>query len=161
MDRKTKIRRFCNVILLLAAACTQYTNLLMAHQATSQPSKRASWSDEETDAFLTYLHEHRSEAGDGGFKPSVFNGAASHIAPLLAKDGVVKDPTRCKTKWNSVHDFITNEDLTHSLQMKTIYTAIETYRNTSGVHWDHINGANIQGEAAESVWNAYVSHKVC
>ena len=44
--------------------------------------------------------------------------------------------------------------------MKSIFTAIETYRNQSGVHWDNERGANIVGEAADIVWKAYLKTKV-
>jgi hypothetical protein len=38
---------------------------------------------------------------------------------------------------------------------------IESYQNVSGAHWDAQRGANIQGEAAAAVFNAYVAQKVC
>ena len=46
-------------------------------------------------------------------------------------------------------------------QLKGIYNAIEGYRNSSGLHYDNEKGANIQGEAATAIWNAYVARKVC
>lgn len=29
------------------------------------------------------------------------------------------------------------------------------------MHWDNTNGANINSEAAERVWNNYIAQKVC
>jgi hypothetical protein len=34
------------------------------------------------------------------------------------------------------------------------------YREKSGIHWDNENGAKIEGEAADKVWQAYISTKV-
>jgi hypothetical protein len=41
------------------------------------------------------------------------------------------------------------------------YMAIQQYRSQSGVHWDNTIGAGIEDEAALSVWNEYISKKVC
>ena len=38
---------------------------------------------------------------------------------------------------------------------------IESYQNVSGAHWDLQRGANIQREAAATVFGAYVAQKVC
>ena len=47
------------------------------------------------------------------------------------------------------------------LQLKTIYSAIQKYQEqTSGLHWDNVNGANIKTESETSVWNGYVATKV-
>ena len=46
--------------------------------------------------------------------------------------------------------------------MKGFYNVIKDYRNQSGVHWDNEKGANIEGEAAATVWMSYIQqHKVC
>ena len=131
MDHQSRIRCFRTAVLLLTAACAQYTNLLMAHEA-SETSKRAKWSDAEIEAFLTYLQEHRSESGKGGFKASAFNGAATHIAPLLSQGGVPKTAKCCQTKWNSVCHFTTNDD-TDSLFVDEGH--IYCHRNISGHIW--------------------------
>jgi hypothetical protein len=44
------------------------------------------------------------------------------------------------------------------VQLKTIFRAIISYKETtSGTHWDNVNGANIDGEAALSAWNNYIN----
>lgn len=46
------------------------------------------------------------------------------------------------------------------LQLKATFKVIHAYHNVSGAHWDDINGANIEGTAAATVFDAYVSQKV-
>jgi hypothetical protein len=47
-------------------------------------------------------------------------------------------------------------------QLKTTYNAIQEYcSHTSGFHWDHDRGANIEGVAADQVWQSYILTKVC
>jgi hypothetical protein len=46
------------------------------------------------------------------------------------------------------------------IQIKAIYTSIQKYR-ASGMHWGIVNGAGINGEAAERAWNSYIAQKVC
>ncbi|KAG2082782.1 uncharacterized protein F5147DRAFT_783177 [Suillus discolor] len=61
----------------------------------------------------------------------------------LQKQGPDKDMAQCKRKWQA---------------LKQIYNAIERYRNNRlGCHWDNVNGANIQGEAAELQWNQFIT----
>ncbi|KIJ59007.1 hypothetical protein HYDPIDRAFT_101488 [Hydnomerulius pinastri MD-312] len=48
---------------------------------------------------------------------------------------------------------IFSTNYTHLLQLKTMYTVIQTYRNQSGFHWDDVNGANIQGATAKAVYS--------
>ena len=44
------------------------------------------------------------------------------------------------------------------VQLKTIFCAIISYKETtSGTHWDNVNGAKIDGEAALSAWNNYIN----
>ncbi|KAF9236385.1 hypothetical protein BU15DRAFT_50176 [Melanogaster broomeanus] len=117
-----------------------------SQETSTTASAKASWNAAEVTAFIDYLHEHRAERGDtGNFKLSTYNLAALAIA-FHRTVGPAKTGLMCKTKWTV---------------MKRIYNAIETYRNRSGFHWDHDRGANIEGEAAEAVWNEYISRKVC
>ncbi|KAG2140622.1 hypothetical protein DEU56DRAFT_941592 [Suillus clintonianus] len=45
--------------------------------------------------------------------------------------------------------------------LKQTHNAIERYcNNRSGCHWDNVNGANIQGEAAEVQWGQFLSASV-
>lgn len=57
-------------------------------------------------------------------------------------------------------DVILLVQLLSVFQIKQTYTAIETYRNQSGAHWDNDRGANIVGDAADMVWMTYVKSKV-
>jgi len=34
---------------------------------------------------------------------------------------------------------------------------IESYKNVSGAHWDQQQGANIQGDAAVAIFDAYIA----
>lgn len=45
-------------------------------------------------------------------------------------------------------------------QLKATYNSIKGYYNASGFHFDNVNGANIEGETAESIWNDTVTKKV-
>ena len=45
-------------------------------------------------------------------------------------------------------------------QLKNIWSSIQKLKNTSGMHWDNVRGANIEGDEAEKVWNDYISQKV-
>jgi hypothetical protein len=90
------------LILGVAAAtsvCLHYATLLM-----SQDQQKAVWSSEETAAFIKYLYENRSQAGDGGnFKSATFTATSEVISPLL-QYGPKKTGKMCRTKWTSVSD---------------------------------------------------------
>ena len=49
------------------------------------------------------------------------------------------------------------------IQFKAIFRAIVSFKeNTSGMHWDDTDGANISGDAASSTFDNYVNlSKVC
>ena len=83
---------------LTALGAQFVTSLFMA----SSQQEKASWNDEETQALVDYLWEHRAESGDGGtFKDAVFNTIPARIAHLLSS-GPVKTTKQCKTKYNGV-----------------------------------------------------------
>jgi hypothetical protein len=92
-------RQLINSAASLAALGAQFvTSLIMA----SSQQEKASWNDEETQALVDYLWEHRAESGDGGsFKDVVFNAIPDHIAHLLTS-GPAKTAKQCKTKYNGV-----------------------------------------------------------
>jgi hypothetical protein len=46
-------------------------------------------------------------------------------------------------------------------QLKGIYDTIERFCEGSGLHWDDINGAAIQGEAATAVFDTFVAQVCC
>ena len=92
-------RKLLNSALSLTVIGAQFaTSLLMA----SLLPEKAYWNDEETQALVDYLWEHRAESGDGGtFKDAVYNALPGLIAPLLST-GPIKTKTHCKTKFNTV-----------------------------------------------------------
>ena len=92
-------RKLLNSAVSLAALGAQFvTSLIMA----SSNQEKASWNDNETQALIDYLWEHRAECGDGGsFKDVAFNAIPNHIAHLLTL-GPVKTAKQCKTKYNGV-----------------------------------------------------------
>ncbi|KAG1770153.1 hypothetical protein EV702DRAFT_1202565 [Suillus placidus] len=105
---------------------------------------RAVWTDTETDQLVLYLFNNRAQVYDtSNFKDVTYNAAAEAISQYL-QNGPKKTGTMCKTKWGS---------------LKQTYQAIQKYHQQSGVHWDNVTGANIQGEGATSVWNKYIPKK--
>lgn len=63
------------------------------------------WTAAEEKALVDFLHENRSEAGDGGnFKKPTFQRAAECVA-LLAVNGHTKDVKSCQNKWSAVSYF--------------------------------------------------------
>jgi hypothetical protein len=103
MDNNTTLHRLRAVAAALTTACTQYASLLMAQTIETTETKRT-WDDDELNSFIDYLYEHRSEAGEGGFKASTFNNAAIHIAALRVV-GPPKEGKHCRSKFNAVHLF--------------------------------------------------------
>lgn len=60
------------------------------------------WTVAEEKVLVDFLHENRSEAGDGGnFKKTTFQRAAEHLGPL-AVNGHTKDVKGCQNKWAAV-----------------------------------------------------------
>ena len=65
-------------------------------------SDKACWTEKEEEAFLLYLLDHKSEAGDGAnFTNPVWQGVALHLQPLLQRGGA-KVAKSCKSKWTNV-----------------------------------------------------------
>ncbi|KAF8803320.1 hypothetical protein BYT27DRAFT_7110277, partial [Phlegmacium glaucopus] len=108
------------------------------------PSDKAQWNDQEVSALLDFLLEKKSEIGDAGmFKMGTFNAAAAHITGYCTS-GPAKTGKMCKTKWRA---------------LKTTYSSIQKYQETSGTHWDNKTGATISTPAEENVWNDYIKIK--
>jgi len=60
------------------------------------------WTPAEEKALVDFLHENRSEAGDGGnFKKATFQRAAQHVAPHCTNERA-KDIKSCQNKWAGV-----------------------------------------------------------
>ncbi|KAG2059953.1 hypothetical protein BDR06DRAFT_1062805 [Suillus hirtellus] len=105
----------------------------MAQESSSHTNK-AVWTDTEADQLLLYLFNNRDKITDTrNFKDVMYNSAAEH--------GLHKTGVMCKMKWGST------------------YNTIQKYHQLSGVHWDNIRGANIEGEGATAVWNEYILRK--
>ncbi|KAH9954258.1 hypothetical protein BGW80DRAFT_1128496, partial [Lactifluus volemus] len=74
------------------------------------------------------------------FKDATFKNAAITIGPYL-ESGPSKQAKHCRMKWQ---------------QLKSISTTIERLKDASGMHWDNVHGANIEGDDAGAVWDTYV-----
>lgn len=62
----------------------------------------ATWTHAEVVALVDFLHEHRSEAGDGGnFKKPTFQRLVQHLV-AFCNNGHAKDVKSCQNKWSSV-----------------------------------------------------------
>ncbi|KAL4065829.1 hypothetical protein J3A83DRAFT_4375082 [Scleroderma citrinum] len=115
-------------------------------QETEEPSNqtglmKASWTSNETEKLVDYLHQHHSEWTDGGnFKDSTYGAAAVYLQPFYHK-GKVKDVKGIKYRWG---------------QLKHTYTLICTWHRLSGAHWDNVRGANIEGPAASVMFDAFI-----
>ncbi|KAF8237818.1 hypothetical protein L208DRAFT_1054826, partial [Tricholoma matsutake] len=80
----------------------------------------------------------------GVFSQVVYNSAATEIAKHHTS-GAPKTGKSCKSKWTA---------------LKSTYNTIQIYQNGSGFHWDNENGAKIEGEAADKVWQSYIRTKM-
>ena len=86
----------------LAALCAQFAIYLTCLDLEDE--RKTTWSLEETNAFVDYLHENRSQVDDSGnFKTATFTAAADAILPLR-KNGPRKTRQMCRERWSSVSD---------------------------------------------------------
>ena len=84
-------------IIAFVSLCVQYSIVLMSQETTA--AEKAHWNDQEVDALLAYLGDHRAEGGDNGtFKMGTFNAVSQSIASLRTS-GPSKTGKMCKTKW--------------------------------------------------------------
>ena len=88
-------------ILLQAVAAATVSSFFL--YSMSEPTREnAIWDEKETECMMEYLHDHASEAGDGGnFKNSAYLAEAVYIAPYH-RYGPVKTVKHIKTKYRSV-----------------------------------------------------------
>ncbi|KIJ59830.1 hypothetical protein HYDPIDRAFT_170609 [Hydnomerulius pinastri MD-312] len=138
-------RHICLCVTSLAILLTQHTvDLYMAKKKTVKnkttknkaiKKERSDWSTEETGSLVNYLHQHKSEAGDGGlFQTMTYHNAAMSIVHLYNQEsGPKKTKETIKTKWMN----------------------IETYCGLSGCHWDPTRGCGIEGPGAEAAFHEY------
>ncbi|KAG2072135.1 hypothetical protein BDR04DRAFT_1117185 [Suillus decipiens] len=138
-------QRIYTSVIALTAICVNFTSVLMAQPEVAQftqqiDASKAHWQEAEVDVLLHHLIENRAAGGDGGnFQLSTYNSAAAAINSngTITTMGPPKMGKMVKTKW----------------------TSIETYCNTSGFHWDNVQGAGIDGPAATTIWNTYIHPK--
>ena len=116
----------------------------------------AHWDTASKAALITFLLEHKSEAGDGmSFKAPTFNKAAIHLIPFTLKGGA-KNVASCKNKWAWVCALYQSFcHYTYWLQMKDTYLTVWELMERSGFTWIEQHGANITVES-ELTWEAYV-----
>ncbi|KAG2364049.1 hypothetical protein BDR07DRAFT_1459956 [Suillus spraguei] len=123
-------------VVAVVSICSHFTTVLMATDtATGSSEAKAQWNMAETNVLLAHLLQNMSEAGDGrNFKTSTFTSAATALSSAnLLTAGPPKTNRHCRNKWNL---------------LKGIYQEIQHYHSVSGAHWDNVNGAGINGEAA-------------
>ena len=76
----------------------------------------AHWTPKEELAFINFLVEHKSEAGDGrNFKVATFQKAEAHLAPLLER-GAIKTQKSCRNKYSAVCHLSHINSPSHHLQ---------------------------------------------
>jgi hypothetical protein len=69
---------------------------------TKPQKERATWTQDDETALITFLLKHKSEAGDGGnFKSSTWTLVATKMNGLKKKGGE-KTADSCKGKWTRV-----------------------------------------------------------
>ena len=67
-----------------------------------ESSAKAVWTEADEVAFIQYIADHKSEAGDGmKFKSSFWTGAAAAMQPLTTQGGP-KTSAGCSAKWDRV-----------------------------------------------------------
>lgn len=74
-------------------------NVMEDFASQQSGSSKAQWTKEEVCVFVDYLHSERSTS-DGGFKPSVWNGAARHLQDVFPQVQPPKKVATLKSKWN-------------------------------------------------------------
>lgn len=165
LSRHQFLQRVWSGTIAVTTICVHYATFLMATNSGTISSPKAQWNDNEIAALLQYLDKQKSQSeGVGNFKDPIWNSAPEAIKDHHSR-GPVKTAKMCRNKWTTVRCqlliMMHATDLPPSFQLKGIYNSIEGYRSASGFHFDNVNGANIQGEAATGIWNDIVTKKVC
>ena len=150
------------VAAAIAAFYLQCLSIIMANsQAASTVSQQ--WADHEIKTILLHFIKNRSEIGDAGnFKKTTYAAAARTIP------GQTRSSSQVQMKWQAVSLVIVLFELIiHRSQLKSTYRAIQSYQDTSGVHWDFPEnkqdigrGANITSDAEAQVWQTMIDSKV-
>ena len=88
--------------MLLVFASVVSLNSFFLFNMPEQPHENAIWDEKETDCMMEYLHDHASEAGDGGnFKETAYQAAAAYIAPYC-KSSLIKTSKHVKNKYKTI-----------------------------------------------------------
>ena len=97
--------------LLQVTGAVILTSLFFFCDMSELVHENAVWNQQEIDYVMDYLRDHASEAGDGGnFKDSVYQAAATYIAPYY-KSGPVKSAKHVKNKYKTVSTLLTIHQL--------------------------------------------------
>ncbi|KAG1825091.1 hypothetical protein EV424DRAFT_1345915 [Suillus variegatus] len=107
--------------------------------AASGTSRKAPavWSKAEETAFLEFLLKALSSSGDGGFKTTTFNQAATHLKEKFTQQrGAEKTGVVCKNKWTA---------------FKKAYHSVIEIKCTSGFTWSDEHGVGI-ADRKDDVW---------
>jgi hypothetical protein len=71
--------------------------------ADTSSTERCHWGPSADAALISFLLDHKAEAGDGGsFKPNIWNAAAVKMLKHTTKGGI-KIASKCKAKYVAVH----------------------------------------------------------
>ena len=97
--------------LLQVTGAVILTSLSFFCNMSEPVHENAVWNQQEIDYVMDYLQDHASEAGNGGnFKDSVYQAAATYIAPYY-KSGPVKLAKHVKNKYKTVSTSLTIRQL--------------------------------------------------
>ncbi|KIK24124.1 hypothetical protein PISMIDRAFT_10403 [Pisolithus microcarpus 441] len=137
---------FLSTIAALAIIVGQCCMDLVTEEMSSDHA-RAYWNDKERAALLAFLLEqkHSGRMGDGAFKSSVLNAAASHLEHRFPNQrGPVKNGNHCKRQIAS---------------LKCVLRDINQWCSTSGVHWDNVSGEKLETEEEKQVFKAWLQDR--
>ncbi|KAI6006872.1 hypothetical protein EDD15DRAFT_2357909 [Pisolithus albus] len=140
------LENFLSTIAALVIIVGQCCVDLVTEEMSSDYA-RAYWNNEERAALLAFLLEQKrsGKMGDGAFKSSVLNAAASHLEyRFLNQRGLIKNGEHCKRQIAS---------------LKAVLRDINQWRSTSGVHWDNVNGAKVETEEEKQVFKAWLQDR--
>ena len=101
---------YCHKLLQVTGAVV-LTSLFFFCNMSELVRENAVWNQQEIDYVMDYLQDHASEVGSGGnFKDSVYQAAATYIAPYY-KSGPVKLAKHVKNKYKTVSTLLTIHQL--------------------------------------------------
>jgi len=87
--------------LVHLSRCLSYSMETLSAPAPPSQKESASWTDEDVNALVNYLHRSRATTEGSNFNREVFRKAAVHLEGIRTKGGP-KDTTNTKSKWSNV-----------------------------------------------------------